>query len=157
MLHYFYHSCHVVNEIDFAEIKWKFPNYNMFCKMLIIMKHAFSPSPLIMLLIGLQLILLSYSFIVTSHQLKKKKKSQPFCRPCLLPPNPTTHHSPPLIFTLTIFSFWPAHSLHSFSFSFFHSFIWSSLFSFSPPVLPHHHHHHHFPPSFSGKITGKFL
>ena len=84
-----------------------------------------------------------------------KKKGQHFCGPCVPPPNPTTHYSPPLIFTLTIFSL--GRLIHFTPFpSFFHSLVWSSLLSFSPPVLPHHHHYH-LPPSFFGKITGKFL
>ena len=70
---------------------------------------------------------------VTSHQLikKKKKKGQHFCGPCLLPPNPTTHHSPPLIFILTICSLWPAHSFHSFSFFFFFILSYGPLYSHS--------------------------
>ena len=79
---------------------------------------AFGPRPPIYLYSCLMLIP-----HVMSHQLKKekkrKKKCQHFCGPCLLPPNPTTHHSPPLIFTLTICSLWPVHSFHSFSFFFF--------------------------------------
>ena len=43
VLHYFYQSYCVVEEIYFAEFKWKFPNYCMFCKMLIIIKLAFPP------------------------------------------------------------------------------------------------------------------
>ena len=43
VLLYFNHSCHIITEKDFAEFKWKFPNYNMFCNTIIIMKLAFSP------------------------------------------------------------------------------------------------------------------
>ena len=43
VLHYFYQSYCVVKEIYFAKFKWKFPNYCMFCKMLIIIKLAFLP------------------------------------------------------------------------------------------------------------------
>ena len=43
VLHYFYQSYCVVKEIYFAKFKWKFSNYCMFCKMLIIIKLAFPP------------------------------------------------------------------------------------------------------------------
>ena len=43
VLHYFNHSCHIITEKDFVEFKWKFPCYNMFCNMIIIMKLAFFP------------------------------------------------------------------------------------------------------------------
>ena len=85
---------------------------------------------------------------VTSHQLKKKKKKDvrsdfKFPR---APPNPTTHHSQPLIFTLSISLFgWLIH-FTSFLSLFFHSLIHSSLLLCPlSSVLPHHHHfHHHF-------------
>ena len=93
---------------------------------------------------------------IPSVKKKKKKKDvrSDFKFP-RAPPNPTTHHSQPLIFTLSIFSLWLAHSLHFFSFSFFsfsHTLLSTLIFStgtFTPPPP--------FPPSFSDKITGKFL
>ena len=61
---------------------------------------------------------------------RKKEKKKVKVRfllmvPMCPPPNPTTHHFPPLIFILSIFSLWPAHSLHFFSF----------FFSFSHTIL----------------------
>ena len=46
----FKHFCHAITKIDFLESKLKFPKYNMFCKMLIIIILAFPPPSLIMLL-----------------------------------------------------------------------------------------------------------
>ena len=68
MLHSFNHSCHFTNENEFAGFSWKFPNYSMFCKMFIIMKLTFPPSPLIMLLTGLLAHLtLSQSYRIISY------------------------------------------------------------------------------------------
>ena len=96
---------------------------------------------------------------VTSQSEFKKKKNVKvrflLMVPMCPPPNPTTHHFPPLIFTLSIFSLWPAHSLHFFSFffSFSHTVLPTFILSTdtsTPPTPP-------FPPSFSGKIIGKLL
>ena len=45
----FNHSYHVIIENDLVVFSYKFPYYNMFCKLFIIMKFAFPPPPLIML------------------------------------------------------------------------------------------------------------
>ena len=52
MLPSFNHSCYFIKKNGFAGFSWKFPNYNMFCKMSISMELAFSPPPLIVLLTG---------------------------------------------------------------------------------------------------------
>ena len=62
MLHGFNHSCHFTNENEFARFLLKYPKYNMFCKMPIILRLAFPPPPLIMLLIEFYLIPISNSF-----------------------------------------------------------------------------------------------
>ena len=49
----FKHFCNAITKIDFLESKLKFPKYNMFCKMLIIIIFAFPPLPLITLLTGI--------------------------------------------------------------------------------------------------------
>ena len=53
MLYHFNHSCHIIIGNAFVEFIWKLPNYNMLCKIFIIMKLAFPLPPLIMLLTGL--------------------------------------------------------------------------------------------------------
>ena len=71
MLHGFNHSCHFTNENEFAGFSLKFPKYNMFSKMPIILRLAFPPLPLIMLLIGFYLIPISNSFtdkLATCHR-----------------------------------------------------------------------------------------
>ena len=59
---HFIHSCQIIFGNGFLEFIWKFLNYNMLCKLFIIMKLAFPPPPLIILITRLCLIPLFYKF-----------------------------------------------------------------------------------------------
>ena len=92
MLHSFNHSCHFIKKNGFARFSLKFPNYNMFCKMSIIMKLAFPPPPLIMLLTGICLIQFFYKLFQSISTCNYVLFIVSYQNTLLKPENPTQGH-----------------------------------------------------------------
>ena len=70
--YHYNHYCHIIFGNGFVEIIWKFSNYNMLCKLFIIMKLAFLLPPLIIQLIRLCLIPFFYKFFRLGNDVLRK-------------------------------------------------------------------------------------